>query len=493
MIDSVLLPHRIGNYTLFSTQYIGISIHPSIVYVAHGHTSARTSTITGIVSEPIHNGEVRQALQAALTKLHSSGNLRIALMTNQGLYHELKIPFETRAAVEAVLPFEVSQKIPLPIEQVQIDFIQTDQSAQLVFAAAVPVETVRKTVEIVTGLERSVNYITIDSIAVYGLLKKIPDFFPTEKTVLAAELLSSGINLLCVINGTLKAVRSIQYPANKPADPTQIIKDTIDAINAQGIFAINAPQIYLYGTEATDIIVEALKKNLTPDVALFDPALLTTAHVTIAEKAAPLARAALSAIAAAVDSPITEEFNLNRPYVIERARKNILYQLLFTGIFALVGLAAVIIPPWRTIRNFKREIAQGREEALNALKTKFRAEKISSDEEPSSEQLTAAIDTTDRAVTQGLKKWFAFSRANSVLLYLQELSTLFADPALGLTLTHVSIAGDGVTFDGVVRDFDALALLEKRLQKSQFFMLKTRLTQLTLNGVRLERIVKGLQ
>lgn len=95
-----------------------------------------------------------------------------------------------------------------------------------------------------------------------------------------------------------------------------------------------------------------------------------------------------------------------------------------------------------------------------------------------------------RAETEAAEKvqreeelWFAFSRQTrfSFLKALQEMSSAIDRDAIGLKLRKLVITPNALLFEGEVKDFNALKVLERELRESNLFIIVPTMQELKIN------------
>ena len=111
-----------------SRQFLAIDIRPDTVEAVLLSTGLKFSTLTECYSIPVaessEDGDpLVEALKELKTKIDpGTANVVVAIPSDGVLYRKLTVPFKEDGKIRQVLPFELEPTLPIPIEELVIDF-----------------------------------------------------------------------------------------------------------------------------------------------------------------------------------------------------------------------------------------------------------------------------------------------------------------------------------------------------------------------------------
>lgn len=176
MMHDLFIPCRIGNYYLHTKKILTLEITPVVVYGVLFEYSAQKITLKEKYSVSLKENN-STFLTAAIKKIVSSaGKVDEIISTNQTsamIFKELKLPFLGRESIEMVLPLEIENMLPFPLDQAVIDFIVINQDLQkkvsTVLTCAVRKQDIGDQYEIFKKADVSLDMLTVDIFALYRL------------------------------------------------------------------------------------------------------------------------------------------------------------------------------------------------------------------------------------------------------------------------------------------------------------------------------------
>lgn len=520
MIKNILLPEKIGSYYLFSKRIVGIDIgkadiSATVVKVAGSSFIIEQTIEIGL--EPNNGNDNTErtvaTLKQIMTNVGKVQEVRTALPSSVVVFKELKLPFISHEKIKLIVNFEVEPLLPFSLQDAVVDFIITkqnleEQSSQ-VLVAAVQKQHIIKHLELFSLAGITSDLVTVDLFALYALYQAIPEYAQSQATIALIDLGLSATRIIYIDNGQLRLIRTLPkgmiHLAKSVGDALGItVGQAMEHMMRFGISITDWPEYGQAMTASSTAFWEDIRFTLTsftlqgkPEHAIkkllllgpgaqlkglcpFVSELITIPceifetqkinnipHVQIKNNQV-VPQSCIMSTAIALPLPLTEQFNL-RKGELEVSNRALLYAQCITAL-ALIGLlfGSLIAYSYVQTSRLEKEIASSEEQAVDALKDKFK--NVIPEE---TTELEEALQKAQEEVAAEEKTWFAFSSQSPKLFlkYLSELTSHIDKESLELVLEKITIADGVMTLKGSVKDFPALTTLQRELKQSPLFTL----------------------
>lgn len=500
MIRSLFIPDVIGSYYVFPQRILGIEITKNALYATVVKAQGKKRLIENYYEERLGEGNFNElaktALQELLKKTENIDTIRLTISSSNVVFKELSLPFVALNKIKLVLPFEVEPLLPFALNDAVIDGIITHADTQTqrsdVLVAAAKRETLNDIVALFDHNVLKPSKISVDLIELYGLYQSIPEYKTKKGIVSIIDLGPYSTRLLIIVDGVLKATRTLakgvssidlpehanridistapSYTQEKCAELLSDINFTLQTVIAR-YDAIKQHHILLTGVGSeigniTDFVTEKLAiecERFYAHKIIQNGTISSKHHIGI-----PTTH--VISLATALGSQVTQDFNLQPNLVQEQEDALLQKQLITAGVLSFIILGTFYVYSTFALRGLKTEIESSERQAINSLKSIFPLLKTS-------KSLTEMNNQAHHELAREEGIWFALSTHNrfSFLTYLQELSTRIDREELGLELKKLVIkAGSGTGLDtmvleGSVKNYDALRKFEESLTETKLF------------------------
>lgn len=218
MIQHILLPEKIGSYSLFGKRVVGVEITKTHVYATVVYFKGSAIVIEQSLEAPIeqHNGDsavVRTG--AALKKIFALAGkyheIRFAVSSTQIIFKTMQLPFDEIDKIKKVIDFEVEPLLPFSITDAVIDFIITKanpaQHSCEVLIAAVQKPYIAQQLELFTQIGAAPDVISIDLFELYGLYTQIGHEHKGNAALI--EICNDSTKMIFISDGQLRFIRTL--------------------------------------------------------------------------------------------------------------------------------------------------------------------------------------------------------------------------------------------------------------------------------------------
>lgn len=526
MIRQLFLPDKIKGYYLFAKRIVGIDIGKTHISATQIYVRGKSTIIEKYVEEKIENGtgdsyneRAIAALKIVLAQLDKYDTIYTALSSSVAIFKELKLPFLTYDKIKMVVNYEIEPLLPFPISDAVVDFIVTKQNvaegSSEILVAAVQNQHLIAHLAICEGAGISPEIITIDLFALYGLYKKIPSYASWQGNTVLIDLGLQATRMAFIQDGQLRFIRTVNkgtLHATKTIGQaldmqqneimenmmrfglensnnqrymqaaTQTFNDfwseiqfTLQSFTAQTASQQPLNKIILLGGGAeikgipefvTSLLGIPCELMHITDI-LQDPSISIKNHLA-------LPSSSIISVSTAIQSPLTENFNL-RQGVFATSKEGLLEkQLITAALFALILMGSLGVHSFLQVRKFRNDAYSYQHEALELLKARAHfaqplQEGLKNIKED--KQLAEAVAIADDTVKKQEQMWGAFtgSARATILKYLLELTNRIDKDSLGFTIESLAIAEGSMTLKASVKNHEALRILEKELKQSKLF------------------------
>lgn len=511
MIKNIFMPERSGQYYLFSSRTIGVTIGSSSISAVQIKSNGSKRIIEKMLSVAIENNtqaeyqeRAAQALQMLFQQLDAADHIVSTLPSMHVVFKKLHIPFVDREKIAQVINFEVEPLLPFPLNQAAIDFIITAQASDgksaEVFIAAAQKDAINAHKAIFELANIIPTQVTVDIFSLYSLITTIPAYtaikgglvlliIGTNTTcvtlirnsqLVLIRTLPKGTNHLAKILGTELAIAPevaieelVRFGVEHANDPKKHeairkalgsyfdeISFTINSFSAEENSPVESIIILGPGSQINGLLPFASELMHIPCQS-FNTQLIFDTGIVQSKSGEQIATEYIIPLSAALRTASMIDFNL-APTELSPIDIRLFLKQSITTIILICVFFGILGTQYITQRRvFKREIKASQEQTIAALKKQFK--------DVDSKELARVIEDSQEAVTKEESTWFAFSSTarSSMLTILLELKTRIDKDALGFVLEKLSITQDSITLKAHVRDHNALQLFEKALQNSE--------------------------
>ncbi len=504
MIKSLFLPDSI-----FTQHVISLELGRTQITACQLQQTGSKIKIEKLITVPIEqNSEQMQdeqtvsALSLALSQLKGD-QIRLSLSNNLIIFKELTVPFLDYQKIKLVLGFEIESELPFPLHEAALDFIITSQDLVQKTSTLLIAVTQKKHLdgflEIFTQLKNKLNIrtVTIDLFGLYGLCSLLPDQEINNYQILL-DLGKNSITIIYLLNGQIKLIRNLPYgintiinriasasgkssneiteglmrygvelpnASNSQTEFKKLINDLIFTMNSFSSQPNYQPIKQILVVESNSQIKDLtnyLAEQTSLTYELFDPRKLANIKQVVLADGLSLNQNYLPVIAAAVQAPINQNFNLSPNIAAEN--KIIDYQIITAMTLTLAIFGSLYAISSMQISRTETILKKYQTEALRKLKSTFNINDPSTD-------LSDYINQAEVKVNGEKKLWFSFSNQTKYVFskYLQELSLAIDLNKINLDLKKLIISDGIMTLQGSVDKFDDLYPLEMALREISVF------------------------
>ncbi len=514
MIKSIFLPEKIGSMYLFTKRRVGIEIGTTSIWACIASMHRNIHTIEKVIEEPLETESglpqetrIINALRSLALKLGPYDELCCVIPSSMVIFKELTLPFIGLKKIKMVVPFEVESLLPFTLDSAVIDCIVTHQDMQLkqtdVLIAAVKrdlIETYRRYFELA---EMPLQKLSIDLFELYGLYSFATPK-ETQNTIALIDLADQTTRIGVTSNRQLKHVRALPKGIGTIVKKLSSLNGKDPASNLEklkkvGVLDSSDPQFSVDAQKACEDLFadirftieaytqklktgEQLEKivltNIACDIPHFAELMTTKLEIMvhpfqpkqlmhspfIKSAVTGIPNGSLISIGAALEVPLTEDFNLNQEYELKEEENTLNYQLI--GVVALLSviLLSFMLYSFLRIRNLRLTLRRAETEAIDELKKSYKLK-------PGQ---TANLNAAIKAATNELKKqetaWSRLSDESrySFLRNLTELSRCINVKDTQLDLTSISMNEDTIKLFGSVPGYQQLTKLQNELECPAF-------------------------
>lgn len=525
-LQQIFVPKNFDNYYLIPQKILGIEITKTRIRATQIYLTGNSRILEkyfeiGIEADQSidYTQRVRNALQVLAQQADKPDIVRTSLSSILIITKELVVPFTDREKIRLMLPFELEGYISFPITDSIIDFIITNENKEAqqtsILAVAVQKQYISQHLSYFEETPFNPETITIDTFDLYGLYKSISRYEHEQKAIVLIDINMHITRLACITGSQLRLIRTL--PKGLIFLATQLSKN-LNQSSAKTLEDIIRFGIEEHDAEHTHIIQEGLRlfwndiqftlqsfitqlhlENIQKLLLLGDittiPEILTyiaqlssipteifavddlvTNNVIISTQR--IAQTHIISLASAYPSIITQECNLRQDEFTLKTTIQTMQQII-TGItLAFIILISLIGYSFLITRKLSHSVQKAEQEVIVYLQ-----EQQLTDES----NITDGLDESEKKIEEEERLWFAFSRQRrfSFLEHLQKLSETIDRIGIGLDLKKLIISENSITFDGKVKDYDALKIFERELRESNLFSYVPTLQETTFNNLKL--------
>lgn len=513
MIKDVFVPTRVGDFYLFDKKVLSIEI--AAVYVQATLLSFSKKKVNfekemKIVLQDHTSAAVVHAIKKIVSQIGHYDELVTSLTSSAIIFKELKLPFIGREKISMVLPYEVEPLLPVSLEEVNFDFIVTQEDVEkkesTIFVAAVRKTDLQHHLHYYEKAGVSLDIVTIDMFALYDFCRNIMYMPQAESSYIMVDFSLDAIRILYLYKGQLQSVRLVPsgvYQMMQKIDSIsegmshrlldlllkgkvtdedeknyeyvvdQIVSELIKQIQFSLIYFekqipnfMNPTKIFCLGA-GTGLynFKEKVQREFGERFDLVDlPSLFQKKNIHHSDT---VSLDVSSAEGLLIPLSATHFGDVNLLAMQESKRSNLLLfkqllALVLITVFSLGGLyvySNMQINKWHmAYLGSKKEVSRVVEDNMNL--------DVRNISRPS-----LIVDAARETVEREKKLWFSFSKQseNSFLEYLSDLTSKIDRASIGLDLKKLIIDYDQIIMQGKVKNFDALETFEEELMELSKF------------------------
>ncbi len=528
MIQQIFIPKVLGNYYLIPQRVLGIEITKTRIRATQLYLQGRSITLeqcleVSIELDPVieYTQRVRSSLQTLSEQVDKPDIVRTSLSSALVITKELTIPFTDQEKIRLMLPFELEGHIPFPIDDAITDFIITHSDKKTQQATIIATVVQKKHIDQHLGYFDQTPFnpetITIDIFDLYGLYSSIPTYIKNKKTTVIIDMNMHTTRLACIVNTQLRLIRTlpkglvslatqiakkldlsnakalediIRFGLEEHDEPqhTQIIQNvlrlfwndiqfTLQSFITQLHLTNGINKLLLLGdiTSLPGILTYVAQISSTPTETFAINELVTNNIITSTQR---IPQTHIISLASAYPSEITQKYNLRQNEFALSRTKQTIQQIITGSTLAIVILGTLISYSFLVTKRLTYKVQQAENEVIIHLQ-----EQKLTDEST----IVIALEDAEKKVEEEERLWFAFSRQRrfSFINHLQKLSEAIDKGSIGLDLKKLVISENSITFDGKVKDHDALKVFERELRESNFFDYVPTLQEITFTNMKL--------
>lgn len=516
MIKELFFPEKIGNYTLFSKQIIGLEVTKFAVYGTKVKLRGKSLIVERFVCERIDQNDeleshvlIAEALQKCVSNLGKYDQINVVFPSTYVIYKELQLPFLNREKIHKIVPFEIEPLIPFSIQKAVIDFVITSQYKEVksshLLVAVVQKMHVEQFLNQCKQAGIFASQTVVDFFSLYGLYMQTSLATQLKGRVVLLDIGYHVTRMMFIDHGQARMVRTLSQGvfslakmvsaqhSIKPYEFLEILmrvgvdqiestyKSTVDQAMHSYAHAIRLTldsflrneddsegisQVILLGEAALmEGVNDYLSRELNIPFILFDSTVLETMpHLSFANKTYIPASGMMS-LSSCILSEQTRECTLQQQEYATDTSATFSKQIMVLFFLSLVLVGSLFGRYWITTTAFQSDIEQATKEVVVALKKQF--PKIPKEEDILDEVVTLAKQEVERE----RETWSLFSLASQsrFLLYLLELTTKIDKESLECIVERITITEGVMILKAQVKNYEALKILEKELRQSPLF------------------------
>lgn len=179
MMHDLFIPCRIGNYYLHTKKILTIEVTPIVIHGILLEYSAHKIILKDKYSITLKDAQQSSQIAAIKKIVSSAGKVDEIVSicaTSAMVFKELRLPFIGRENLEMVLPLEIENMLPFPLDQAVIDFIVTKEDLEkkisTILVCAVRKQDIDEQYEFFKKADVSLDVLTVDIFGLYSLYKK---------------------------------------------------------------------------------------------------------------------------------------------------------------------------------------------------------------------------------------------------------------------------------------------------------------------------------
>jgi len=500
MMREIFIPSQIGSYFIFKQQIISFDISDHSIKALLISASGSHITLEQWVEEPAHTDEERSnSLQKIKNAFGKANRIIVTLSAQQISFKNLTLPFSNLSKIRQILPFELSDALPFPLDEAVFDAIPATTSsldAQTPWlTTALQADTMNRS--LLPFLEQGLipTRITTGPIELFATLEHLKTFEKEKNYILIASN-SSSTEISLVHNQELLAVRTINIGLSEKMagldartleeeeqkQLSGLLRETTFSIEAllraQRIPNADYTVILTENAAQMSSLAQVISEQLGKKVEIIRPLEIIKLPVVEQQNSHQIPAKFFKCITAALPGTLSQSFNLGRMFQEEQQQKLFVYQATIGIVVALLLFATPITINIFSLRRLRSEAEKSKQEITTRLKKEFN---LTSRQR----SLKDTLNQSEQALIKNEQLWSALTTNKYAFLrYIQKLNTTLSREKLNLDLRRLIIRRDElsgqevISLEGAVPNFAALRDFEEGLQTTHLFVTIPRLQDL---------------
>ena len=242
--------------------FIGFDIRKDGLFAVLLKSGFKKSAITGFAYQPFEEPDnLEESLPIALEKVSEvidlgGASCLVSVSTNEFSYRNIEVPFQQPKKILQVLPYELEPVLPIPVDELAIDFLKITSSQDENKTAVIASSANLAWVKGVIGTFEKYG-VTVDGVVPAGYplavhLRTQPD---VAKSWLLIDLSDHLCNIIIVYSGQIHLIRSIPIEPESVNFTSQLIthlQRTIAGFESQFSVTPDVNRIFISGSYLTD-------------------------------------------------------------------------------------------------------------------------------------------------------------------------------------------------------------------------------------------------
>jgi general secretion pathway protein L len=254
--------------------FIGFDIRRNGIFAVLLKSGFKKSTMDSFLYQPFndplnHAESLPLALEAISEHMDLGGSsCLVSIASNEFSYRNLTVPFHQPKKILQVLPYELEPTLPIPVENLAIDFqkisFPQDEEKTAVIASTVPIEWIKRYIDTIESYG-----ITVEGIVPAGYplaLQLNKQLASTTKGWLVIDLCDELFTIIILREGQINLIRSIPItsePEILPSNITTHLQRTFAGFESLYNSPPDIDRIYLSGPGLKDdTFVQRLQQEL---------------------------------------------------------------------------------------------------------------------------------------------------------------------------------------------------------------------------------------
>lgn len=451
MIKEFFFPEHIQKYYVFKKRIIALHATQTAWHAVGIELYKKEKTIFYTDIQTIEHAEKkRESLELLKKRLPYYDAILTDAPYHYLIFKEILFPFDDRDKIEAILPIELAQIVPLSLENTQKAFTMfaSHNKEHIALTCLIQNKHIEESALFFDKSGLTITHFVPIITSVYGLFKNHIDQKKSHILLIVdQEILYSA----AIKNGVLKKIRTISLESNNQVSEKTAI--TLSSLLEEGPIAT----CYYTGT-----LPEGLKLYLQENNISLHELSLKNTDLTISFKE----KNALSLIAAACAYPsnVQQDVFFISNTIKQKEEKGIINNVILASVLLLSSISIFSFVTFAQIKKLQSQILQKNAQLTKNINTGFKNIKKKT-------SLRESIKSAQKEVEKEEKVWLPFLQQTqqSFLEQLLILSTHIDSQVLGLEIKRMVLTKDTMSIEGHVRNFEAIEEFEKELKATKLF------------------------
>ncbi len=464
-IIRLIAPESINGYMLLPLKSVGLYITDTGINATVVLLSGKSIFIEKTIQENfLHENEsfiekVKKALPLVMSKIGPYHKLTSVISTSYTTFKELEFPFNNREKIEPTLIYKLESALPFQLQDLNIDFIITDQNElkteTYVTACALQTKQVNDHLQLLTESKVEPSAITLDSLCLYGLYTYLKNNDLDKCTVLVT-IKTTQLILTVLENKRFAYNRSLSIAQFKVERIIQEIEFILTAYldNTQRVSRFDKIVIM----HDSHNIAKSFEEKFGITVTFFND--IFSKKSTFVSSSPEID---YTTLAAALPILTTSMFDINTKLDYTSENKLTYAQMIVGSCLALFIVGALFTHVFLQLSKLSKAYNNTKTEILTTLKREFPT--------INTNNIDDLLMRAQKEVKTEEAVWSSFSTKTrqSYLEYIRILSQKIDREALGLSLSKMMINKKTITLEGKVKNYDAVSQLQRQLQDTGLF------------------------